>query len=426
MPTFVTLSMRQKMWLVGSYFKKNRFFRITLLILFITQISSANKASKLIENGWSELAKDNDSKAVHLFSQALEEAKATHDTLNCALSLLNLGMKLHVKSKAFIEKIIHQLVPKNINLAKSSKVMKKITTLLFAMITSFVSFGQTQIPNGDFESLLQDGTLSNWGNIYLTNVWIDDSTGVFHGDSIIYDGPFCGPSTDSHSGNGALELRNAYNFTAGYGIVGGAGVDIDSVFASWSSLEIVFEQVHPTELNFYFKHIAVNNDTAIARLTLYDQFGYQVGLAECLMIGNVNVYTYSSTPVVYISADSVFAYSLQFFNYHSDLTGHVQCPLGSRTLIDDVTFGFSTGISEVNGGFNFSVYPTPALDQIKINQLNAQESEYQILDIAGRMVQNGLLSADKIIRFENKLAGGIYIVTLKSSTNTFQKKFVVD
>lgn len=304
--------------------------------------------------------------------------------------------------------------------------MKILSTLILVLFSFFVSQAQTQIPNGDFESLLQDGSLSNWGNVYLMSVWIDDSTGVFHGDSLIYDGPFYAPTTDAYSGSGALELRNAYNFTTGNGIVGAAGVGSDSVFSSWSSLQMIFEQIQPTELNFYFKHIAINNDTAIARLVLYNQSGYEVGSAVSYMIGNVTAYTYSSTPVIYTSVDSVYAYSLQFFNYHSDSSGPIQCSLGSRTFIDDVTFGFSTGISDVIRGSSFSIYPIPALNEIKIIQMKAQESEYQILDIAGRMIQNGQLSDEKIIRFENKLASGIYTLILKNATNTFQKKFVVN
>ncbi|MBK6988970.1 MAG: hypothetical protein IPH33_12505 [Bacteroidetes bacterium] len=69
---------------------------------------------------------------------------------------------------------------------------------------------KAQIPNGDFEALLYDGTLSNWGNITLFAVIIDSAGNTIQ-DSLIFDGPFCGVTTDAHSGNYALEMRNMFN-----------------------------------------------------------------------------------------------------------------------------------------------------------------------------------------------------------------------
>ena len=48
---------------------------------------------------------------------------------------------------------------------------------------------KAQIPNGDFEALLYDGTLSNWGNITLFAVIIDSAGNTIQ-DSLIFDGPF--------------------------------------------------------------------------------------------------------------------------------------------------------------------------------------------------------------------------------------------
>lgn len=84
--------MMQKSLLFCPLMKKNHLFGILLLNLFVTPVLYANKASNLINRGWSELAIDNDSTAVQLFSEAFLEAKATNDTFNSALSLLNLGI----------------------------------------------------------------------------------------------------------------------------------------------------------------------------------------------------------------------------------------------------------------------------------------------------------------------------------------------
>ena len=63
--------------------------------------------------------------------------------------------------------------------------MKKIATLFTAVIFSLV--GQAQIPNAGFEQLNTDGSLRNWGNVYLWPMHID-SSGNSYVDSLVFDG----------------------------------------------------------------------------------------------------------------------------------------------------------------------------------------------------------------------------------------------
>jgi DNA-binding CsgD family transcriptional regulator len=69
-------------------------FQLILLwiLLFCVQCAFANHADELNKQGWAQLAIDNDVEAVRLFSQALDEARSTNDTLNQGNSLLNLGI----------------------------------------------------------------------------------------------------------------------------------------------------------------------------------------------------------------------------------------------------------------------------------------------------------------------------------------------
>jgi hypothetical protein len=304
--------------------------------------------------------------------------------------------------------------------------MKKVFLLLMLSAFAFIANVNAQIPNSDFESNLYDGSLGNWGNVYLMSVTIDDSTGVSHGDSIIYDGPFYALSNDAHTGNGALELRNAYNYTTGQGIIGAAGADDDSVFSSWSSLSIIEAQIHPTELNFYYKHLPVNGDTAVARLFLFDQAGNQVGGATAFMIGNVSTYTYSSTPVVYTSLDTVYLYALSFSNYYSEADDPTQCSLGSRTLIDDVSFTFSTGVNELENSIDFSISPNPVSDRLMVKHNSKQALQFEIIDLTGKVLQAGTMNSMQPIEMQNKLAAGIYILSLQNEKVKVQRKFVVE
>lgn len=304
--------------------------------------------------------------------------------------------------------------------------MKKVFLLLMLSAFVFITNVKAQIPNSDFESNLYDGSLGNWGNVYLMSVWIDDSTGIFHGDSIIYDGPFYALSNDAHTGNGALELRNAYNYTTGQGIIGAASADDDSVFASWSALSIIERQIQPTELNFYYKHFPVNGDTAVARLALYDQAVNEIGGATVFIIGNATTYTYSSTPVVYTTPDSVFYFSLSFWNYYSEADDPTQCSLGSRTLIDDVSFTLSTGVNELENAIDFSISPNPVSDRLMVKHNSKQALQFEIIDLTGKVLQAGTMNSMQTIEMQNKLAAGIYILSLQNEKVKVQRKFVVE
>ena len=65
--------------------------------------------------------------------------------------------------------------------------MKKIFTFFVIAFSLKAAYSVAQqIPNKGFEQLNFDGSLSNWGNVYLFSMWFD-STGVSHlTDSIVF------------------------------------------------------------------------------------------------------------------------------------------------------------------------------------------------------------------------------------------------
>ncbi|MBK7431217.1 MAG: hypothetical protein IPI62_09885 [Bacteroidetes bacterium] len=127
--------------------------------------------------------------------------------------------------------------------------MKKLIFLI--ILSMFLKNVETkaQIPNGDFEALLYDGTLSNWGNITLFAVIIDSAGNTIQ-DSLIFDGPFCGVTTDAHSGNYALEMRNMFNYTTNETINGWASVDEDSTYSAWGHSNLFIRRSNRRNLIF--------------------------------------------------------------------------------------------------------------------------------------------------------------------------------
>lgn len=65
---------------------------ILFLCLFTAQITLGSESSILLEKGWAELVKDNDTTALKYFGQAYEQAKIEKNVENAATALLNIGI----------------------------------------------------------------------------------------------------------------------------------------------------------------------------------------------------------------------------------------------------------------------------------------------------------------------------------------------
>jgi len=117
-------------------------------------------------------------------------------------------------------------------------MIMKNAKLLLLITFAFSTFKvQAQIiPNNSFEILNPDNTLSNWGNVYITSVWLD-SLGNSFTDSVVIDNQYYAPTSDAHSGSTALELRNAWNFTTGTGIAGAVASDVGFSFQFMGVIE---------------------------------------------------------------------------------------------------------------------------------------------------------------------------------------------
>ena len=301
--------------------------------------------------------------------------------------------------------------------------MKKVITLLLIVFVSAQIRTNAQIPNGDFETILSDGSLSNWGNVTLFAVIID-STGSQMADSIVFDGPLCGPSTDAHSGYFSLQMSNAYDYTAGSGIGGWASADDDTVYTAWGALEYLVTSLHPQELNFYYKYLPVNGDSGIARITFYDDMANTVGEGT-MIFGDLNSsYTYGSIPIVYTSPNPVSYYSLHFGNYFSQADYPTGGNFGTRLLIDDVNFSGNSSISEEDFENEILLYPNPCRNQLSIQ--NSASNEFVIYDITGKEIQSGILGSDSKIILNANLQSGIYFLELKKGHSVNRKSFIVN
>lgn len=297
--------------------------------------------------------------------------------------------------------------------------MNKKLLIILVLIPLLRITAIAQVPNPGFETLLSNGYPANWGNVYIFSAWID-SNGVSHGDSILFDGWFYQSTNDAHSGQYALELRNAYNVTQNYAIGGAAGADEDTLFTAWGITEQVPVYGVPLDFKFYYKYFPVNGDTAYAFVSVTDSSGAIIGNAETFITGNTSAYTYSSTPITYIPGSTPAFMSIQF---HTSQPGG-QTSYGTRLLIDDVEITSSTtvGEKEPSNKNRLTIYPNPASEKISMNVDGFRAEKIVIYDLQGKIVKqdNNNLTEIQI----SDLPRGAYFLEVSGENKIAKKLFI--
>lgn len=293
--------------------------------------------------------------------------------------------------------------------------MKTTLTLIAFGILGFSV--KAQIPNSGFETLNADNNISQWSKTFLT-VIIIDSTGQ-HGDSIVFDSPNNAlylPTTDAHSGQYALEMRNAFNFTSNTCITGGANLSAEDSYSIGFETPIPCSPILPESFSFYYKYFPLATDSAQAVVNLFDVDGIQVGEAIVKLSGTVSNYTFVNTPIVYSELRPVESISISFAtsSYGNQPT------FGTRFLVDDVSFNGSLGLDELES--SFSVFPNPANTSFEINGLTGNES-IGISDMDGRVLE--LTGEENQTINCSAWSNGIYLLKVSTANGTSVKKFLV-
>ncbi|MEP7263935.1 MAG: T9SS type A sorting domain-containing protein [Bacteroidota bacterium] len=289
--------------------------------------------------------------------------------------------------------------------------MKK--NLLYISLLFSCTMLKAQVPNPGFEYFNQDFSVSNWGNVYLFN-------GT---DSIVLDGySFYTPTSDAHSGQTAIELHNAMNFTTGDVVVGAISADTDSVFSAWSMFENVPLQTAPDHLGFYYKYFPVGSDTAMATLAVYDINGNLLGDVHIVISGVTSTYTYASAPINYISVGFP---ATAFINFSNSIYG-APANFGTRFLIDDVEINPVTAVDEkAKGDDAMQLFPNPAKDHLTVMR-NTKDFSFYIYNVEGQPILIGLGSGGTVTIPVGNLSPGIYIMKTSDGKGVERRTFVVE
>jgi hypothetical protein len=312
--------------------------------------------------------------------------------------------------------------------------MKKIITTIVIALSIKVSTAQLQtVYNSNFELLNNDNTLRNWGNVYLFSVWLD-SAGISHyTDSIVFDNYFYAPTSDAYSGNTALELRNAWNYTTNTGIAGAVGSDEDSVFSSWSLFNLVptystlFTPFKPINFGFYYKYYPVNGDSAVAQIILWDSLGNQIGEGTAIIPGPANSYTFIYTPITYSTTGDVAYYSMTISAFYSSVPGSHQPAFGTRLLVDNIIFNYAsvTGINSMEKKNQINIFPNPSTGKINIHTDEVNPCPFKIYNMYGQKIKEGVLQNDLYSLELNGFESGVFTIVLEKEGKIEQQVFIV-
>ena len=302
-----------------------------------------------------------------------------------------------------------------------------IKNLILSVILCFLaSTSFAQIPNPSFEEINANGSLRNWGNLYIQSVWFD-TTGEMQGDSVIYDNAYYAATSEAHNGNWAAEMRNSYNYTLNTGTSGEIVADLDSVYSAWGSFETIPVENYPTALGFFYKHNPVNGDSASAIIVVYDSLGNEIGFGRCIISNFTNAYLYNTAQITYTSQDAPANAMVKFNNFYTEAPGVRQPSLGSRFLVDDVQLYTISGFDLISRKqLDVVIYPNPSSDFITIRRNTSEMAQVSIYQLNGQLMKQETICSDVSEIDLRDFSNGAYLLEVVSGGKTWTQQLIVN
>ncbi len=293
---------------------------------------------------------------------------------------------------------------------KNLNQMMRIT--LAAMMLPLTLFSQIQ--DGGFEQW-DSVPFSMGGKNHLPKGWFETNNEVSYLDKSEWP---VTRTNDAYRGKYAIQLKNVVNSLPQNAMLmtrSGSGENVNNKIPITGK---------PSRLDCYYKFFLQSDDTF--NVSVYLTKGEDViGIGTAVKFIQRVDYTKLSVPIMYAPGSNVMPDSAVIIFSLGSPTFMVE---GTRLIIDEVTFGYSTGLAEQIPSLNADVkiWPNPATDQVNISVSNANKQvTIELINTLGETIQRQveLAQGDKTtVTFD--LAGlntGIYFV--KVTDNTGSKGF---
>lgn len=317
-------------------------------------------------------------------------------------------------------------------------IIRLIVSLYIAF--SFLDVQTQCVPNGGFEDVLINSTNPDLSKPLK---WIR-----LHGGAV---GIECFPftlhshlSTDSYSGDYAIEMETIECNEVGSGLVQRAGGIIsgnDSVYAPYGLAQDCLER--PEFLNLFYKLDSQDGDSAYVSVVFFNYDSLSIGIPNSLRYDTIAFshgfikeqsleYVPYTLPIEYLSDSTpslLRVYIGSGYNCHEG-----NCKAGTKLWVDDVTVsGGTLGIENEQLQEQIHVFPNPANEFIHVSVDEPSKFEsISITDLLGneifRKSMEELKMEDSIIQLDlNSFSSGSYIIMLNEiDGTTHSTRFIID
>ena len=280
------------------------------------------------------------------------------------------------------------------------KTVKKIfigVMFLFANVSA-------QIPNGGFENWNTDVD----GNIN-PNSW-ETTNDISSGFTSVTQ------YTPAYIGSYSMLVKS---WNAGFGIIGGV-----------SSISFPYNQ-KPTYLKACIKTNVMPGDNVYIIVALYKADSVISSSANCTFVidSTINNFRCINFPISYqynLTPDSVEIMVV---------AGSSAAQLGTQVIVDDLSFGFASGIEElslVNDLQNLNVYPNPTQNNLFFATQLSRTSDIKIktYDFNGSLINEHFFNDVNFGSHEfnvpvSHLSDGLYFYSVESDSHIINGKFII-
>lgn len=286
-----------------------------------------------------------------------------------------------------------------------------------------------QVINGNFENIKPNFLPSNWGMTFLQQFGFDPETGESWGDQIQF--PWCIPSmvyasTDAKTGQYAMEVANAYNWTKEAVVPAIASIfaDPNEDGPGWNPGIPVSPGSAVLLLGFDYKFLPAGNDIAEAKLEVFDADGNALGRASLDISGTHATYEYVYTPMSFINAGTP---AFMYISFNMAKEGSTPT-FGTRLIVDNVIVNFSSLITDENQQKTARVWPTIADNEINVIPTGFSESvSYKIINSEGKIIKQAMVNQNSEYTYSmnvSDLSSGIYFLNIQDGMHNSTKKFI--
>ncbi len=283
--------------------------------------------------------------------------------------------------------------------------MKKNLLMLCAFCAFVLTAQSQQIPNGDMES---------WNNASAPDYdsptdWSTVNNSIPNSQAWFLDETCFEETSDVHSGSSACRLETVAPPFSGFPNVNGITTNGDINESSYAVENGIPYTFRPDSLVGWYKATPVGSDFATIEIVLKDALEDTIGWARFeAPNATVSTYTRFSVPVVYssVATPSVAAVLLSASDGFNSV-------VGSQLWVDDLELIFNpVGIEEID--FNqVSAYSSNGHINLQ-NNLSNDWLDYDIVSVAGQVINSGRMDAQSRKVISENLAGGLYFVRFKS------------